>query len=172
MDDSETASGTRQRGRGAKRGAGRAGGNAQPIDMGLLPELIGFNLRCAQVALFQHFNSSVGASAISAPQFGALLLIEANPGISQSAVAEALRFDRSTLVQIIDRLEGRELVVREVSSHDRRSHALRLTGKGATLLTELKQAAQDHEKDVARGLSDAERDQLIALLQRIHTPQD
>ena len=139
--------------------------------MGLLPELIGFNLRCAQVALFQHFNATVGESEISAPQFGALLLIEANPGISQSAVAEALRFDRSTLVQIIDRLEGRDLVVREVSSHDRRSHALRLTNKGTALLAELKQAARDHERDVARGLSDEERDQLINLLRRIHTPQ-
>ena len=170
MDDTETASDSRTKGRGAKRGAGRTGSSIQTIDMGLLPELIGFNLRCAQVALFQHFNTTVGASSISAPQFGALLLIEANPGISQSAVAEALRFDRSTLVQIIDRLEGRELVVREVSSHDRRSHALRLTTKGANLLSELKQAARDHERDVARGLSEEDRDTLIKLLRRIHSP--
>ena len=83
--------------------------------MGLLPELIGFNLRCAQLTLFQHFSGSVGKDGISAPLFGTLLLIEANPDISQSAVAEALRFDRSTLVQIIDRLENRGLVVRNVS---------------------------------------------------------
>ena len=59
--------------------------------MGMLPDLIGFNLRCAQLALFQHFGATVGQDGISVPQFGTLLLIEANPDISQSAIAEALR---------------------------------------------------------------------------------
>lgn len=138
------------------------------IDMGLLPDLMGFNLRCAQLTLFQHFGATVGKEGISAPQFGTLLLIEANPDISQSAVAEALRFDRSTLVQIIDRLEDRGLVVRHVSPTDRRSHALRLTDKGTTELGKLKQLAAQHEADVAAGLSDAERAQLIALLAKLH----
>jgi DNA-binding MarR family transcriptional regulator len=139
------------------------------IDMGLLPDLIGFNLRCAQLSLFQHFSSTVGKDGISAPQFGTLLLIEANPDISQSAIAEALRFDRSTLVQIIDRLEGRGLVVRNVSPTDRRSHALRLTEKGAAELAGLKEIAQSHEADVAAALDDDERAQLILLLAKLHS---
>ena len=136
--------------------------------MGLLPNLIGFNLRCAQLTLFQHFNRSVGREGISAAQFGALLLIEANPDISQSAVAEALRFDRSTLVQIIDRLEGRGLVVRNVSPTDRRSHALRLTDEGVSELTMLKDLALQHEADVTTGLSEAEQTQLISLLAKLY----
>ena len=138
------------------------------INMGLLPNLIGFNLRCAQLTLFQHFSNSVGREGISAPQFGALLLIEANPDISQSAVAEALRFDRSTLVQIIDRLEGRGLVVRNVSPTDRRSHALRLTDEGVSELAMLKDLALQHEADVTTGLSEAEQTQLISLLAKLH----
>jgi len=171
MADSDAAPSGGGNDRGARRGQPRTGGG-QPIDLGMLPELIGFNLRCAQVALFQHFNATVGADSISAPQFGALLLIEANPCISQSAVAEALRFDRSTLVQIIDRLEGRGLVVREVSSQDRRTHALRLTDDGVATLARLKREALAHESDVARGLTEAEKVQLIELLQRIHSPED
>ena len=138
------------------------------INMGLLPNLIGFNLRCAQLTLFQHFNRSVGREGISAAQFGALLLIEANPDISQSAVAESLRFDRSTLVQIIDRLEGRGLVVRNVSPTDRRSHALRLTDEGVSELTMLKDLALQHEADVTTGLSEAEQTQLISLLAKLY----
>ena len=138
------------------------------INMGLLPNLIGFNLRCAQLTLFQHFSNSVGREGISAPQFGALLLIEANPDISQSAVAEALRFDRSTLVQIIDRLEGRGLVVRNVSPTDRRSHALRLTDEGISELAMLKDLALQHEADVTTGLSEAEQTQLISLLAKLY----
>ena len=137
--------------------------------MGMLPGLIGFNLRCAHLALFQHFSDTVGQEDITAPQFGTLLLIEANPDISQSAIAEALRFDRSTLVQIIDRLEGRDLVVRRVSPTDRRSHALRLTESGAALLEQLKELALAHEDEVAGALSADERLQLIDLLKKLYS---
>jgi len=143
------------------------------IDMGLLPRLIGFNLRCAQVAVFQHFNRTAGSGEISPPQLGALILIEANPGISQSAIAGALRFDRSTLVQIIDRLEERGFVVREVSAHDRRSHALKLTPEGAAALAGLKRLTATHEDHMTRMLSADEKKQLIDLLARIHqTPPE
>lgn len=146
----------------------RADDRRQGIDMGMLPDLIGFNLRCAQLALFQHFGATVGKDGISAPQFGTLLLIEANPNISQSAIAEALRFDRSTLVQIIDRLEGRGLVERHVSPTDRRSHALRITDDGKTALADLKEQAIAHEDDVAAGLSGEERAQFISLLKKLY----
>lgn len=149
-------------------GNGRSSPRGATIDMGILPELIGFNLRCAQLALFQHFNATVGKENISAPQFGTLLLIEANPGISQSAVAEALRFDRSTLVQIIDRLEGRGLVVRRVSPQDRRSHALELTAEGMEFLAKLKTMAVAHEAEVAAHLDEAERAKLIELLTKLY----
>lgn len=150
-------------------GSGVGAASRSQIEMGLLPDLIGFNLRCAQLALFQHFSATVGKDGISAPQFGTLLLIEANPDISQSAIAEALRFDRSTLVQIIDRLEGRGLVVRNVSATDRRSHALRLTAEGAAALSTLREAALKHEADVAKALNEEERAQLIALLAKVHS---
>jgi DNA-binding MarR family transcriptional regulator len=142
----------------------RSGG----IDMGMLPDLIGFNLRCAHLTVFQHFDATVGQENISAGQFGTLLLIEANPDISQSAIAEALRFDRSTLVQIIDRLEGRGLVNRHVAPQDRRSHALRLTDGGAALLGRLKEIALAHEAEVAGNLDAADRAQLIALLKKLY----
>jgi len=151
---------------GTRPEAARSPGEDE-IQMGLLPGLIGFRLRCAQAAVFKHFGQTVGRHAVSPPQFGALILVEANPGISQSAVAAALRFDRSTLVQIIDRLEERGLVVREVSARDRRSHALRLTEAGAALLETLKRVALEHEDHMARRLSPDERGALLRLLGRI-----
>lgn len=137
------------------------------IDMGILPDLFGFSLRCAQVAYFQHFSKTVAELDVTPPQFGALILIEANPGISQSAIASTLRFDRSTLVQIIDKLEDRKLVVRETAIHDRRSHALKLTPQGVETLIELKKRVASHEDHMARNLNEQEREQLIKLLGRL-----
>ena len=155
-------------GRTEPKTAGRSAEKAAQLDLGMLPDLVGFNLRCAQLSVFQHFGRTVGRGGITPPQFGTLLLIEANPDVSQSAVAEALRFDRSTLVQIIDRLEERGLVNRHVSPQDRRSYALRLTPEGAKTLARLKKAAVDHEKIAADALDDGERATLIALLQKLH----
>ena len=156
-----------------ERGGAGDGGTerGEEIDLGLLPELIGFNLRCAQVAMFQDFKRSVGEAEISPPQFGTLVLIEANPGISQSAIAAALRFDRSTLVQIIDRLEERGLVVREVSARDRRSHALKLTEDGARQLAALKRLIAAHEARLTAGLDPADKRTLVDLLRRIYQPK-
>lgn len=151
-----------------RRNSDRTPTRTQTLNSGLLPELIGYHLRCAQVAVFQHLNAAFRDLDITAPQFGTLLLIEANPGVSQSSVADALRFDRSTLVQIIDRLERRSLVVREMSPNDRRSNALRVTPAGLELLAELKERAFEHEEFIARGLSTDERKTLIRLLERIH----
>lgn len=153
--------------RAAADAAADAAPKSEPVDLGILPGLIGFNLRSAQVALFQHFNRSLGSAGISPPQFGTLVLIEANPGISQSAVAAALRFDRSTLVQIIDRLEGHALVVRESSARDRRSHALKLTAKGEKLLADLKKRVTAHEAAIADALTEAERQTLLKLLAQV-----
>jgi DNA-binding MarR family transcriptional regulator len=150
----------------APRGAEKVRG--QTLDSGLLPELLGYHLRCAQVAVFQHLNATFRDLDITGPQFGTLLLIDANPGVSQSSVADALRFDRSTLVQIIDRLERRGLVVRQMSPSDRRSNALRLTLTGTELLAELKERAFEHEDVIARNLTADERRTLIRLLERLH----
>jgi DNA-binding MarR family transcriptional regulator len=138
------------------------------ISLGILPDLLGFHLRCAQVAVFQDFAAAFGEHEISPPQLGALLLIEANPGVSQSAIAEALRFDRSTLVQIVDRLEELGLVVRETSAFDRRSHALKLTGEGVRAMERFRDLVRAHEAAVAADITAEERRTLIALLERIY----
>mgnify|MGYP001163993984 FL=1 len=147
-------------------------GNTQTTQMGGLHELIGYNLRCAQIAVFQHFKKTVGNFNISPAQYGAMVLIKANKGISQSAIASALRFDRSTLVQIIDRLESRNLVVREASINDRRSYALRLTKSGSAMLSRLRKLVEKHEKYMTENLTDIDRQTLIQLLARVHKEVD
>ncbi|HUK00422.1 MAG TPA: MarR family transcriptional regulator [Stellaceae bacterium] len=135
--------------------------------LGFLDTLIGYHLRRAQVGLFQHFARTVGRAGVTPGQLGVVAMIGANPGLSQTGLGRALGIDRSTMVALIDALEERGLVVREVSPNDRRSHALRLSSKGTELLGRLEEAARAHESDWAGALSAAERRQLIELLRRL-----
>ena len=134
-------------------------------DLGVLPGLIGYQLRLTQRAIFTDFADTVGESGISPGLFGILVVIGENPGLTQQALANAAHLDRSTVVTVIDKLEDRGLVERHAA--DRRSNGLFLADKGATLLRELKRKVALHERRVVQDLSMRERTQLIALLQRI-----
>ncbi len=133
----------------------------------MLPKLIGYNLRRAQVAVFQDFAATVGKLDITPGQAGVLMIVEANPGLKQTELAGALRIDRSTVVAVIDRLEGRGLLRRAPAPGDRRSYALRLSAKGGRLLGRLGALIAQHERKIARNLSAAEKATLVRLLGRL-----
>ena len=74
-----------------------------PLQPGALAGLLGYRLRLAQQAVFRDYASSVGE--VSPGRVGILLLIDANPGVTQSRLARAVHLDRSTMVGVIDTLE-------------------------------------------------------------------
>lgn len=138
---------------------------------GILPDLIGYNLRQAQVAVFLDFAATVDGHDITPGQFGVLILIEANPGLNQSQLGVAMGVDRSTVVAVIDRLEARRLVARRPAPQDRRSYALELTPEGSRILAELRPEVLAHEAHIAADLSPAEQRTLIDLLKRLCKPK-
>jgi DNA-binding MarR family transcriptional regulator len=135
--------------------------------LGLLPELLGYQLRLAQRVMFDDFAAAMGELEVSPGLFGMLVIIEANPGLKQTELAHAARLDRSSLVPALDKLEARGLVARRASAEDRRVNGLWLTPDGTVLLKKLKQRVARHEQHLARNLSADERQTLLALLQRI-----
>ncbi|HET8727086.1 MAG TPA: MarR family transcriptional regulator [Alphaproteobacteria bacterium] len=140
---------------------------ADETDYGLLPQLLGYNLRRAQVAVFANFQQATGPFDLTPGQFGVLILIRENAGLSQSELGNALGIDRSTMVAVIDRLEARGLVVRAASPKDRRSYALRLSAAGESLVDEMTPRIRAHEAAIAKDLSEAEKATLIDLLSRL-----
>lgn len=147
----------------------RHGGRDDGLDHGILPGLIGYQLRLAQLAVFRDFERSVGELGVSPGRFGVLVLIHGNPGITQSRLAEAVGLDRSTLVPVLDGLERRTLIERR-RGEDRRTNGLRLTISGKRLLDRVKRRILAHERRMISGLSDLEREQLIALLAKLRSP--
>lgn len=162
MDTKQTA---RKQARPAAA-ARRANPEPAALDPGPLPGLLGYRLRLAQQSVFRDFERSVGTLGISPGRAGMLLLIEANAGLSQSRLAEAVGLDRSTLVPILDDLERRQLVERRPGI-DRRTNGLALTAAGKRFLVSLKRQVGEHEDRIAARLTPREREQLIGLLARL-----
>lgn len=156
--------GTRQ----AKVAAAAGEAPEAEIDLGKLPGLLGYQLRLAQLSVFQSFGEAMAPWGLSPGQLGVLEIIANNPGLNQTQLSKALGIDRSTLVAVLDGLEGRGLLARKPSPSDRRSHALELTGRGAALLREIGPSLDSHERRIAEPLSSADRRTLIALLRRMN----
>ena len=136
------------------------------VDMAGLDTQIGFALRLAQVAVFNDLLGALKESDLRLTDFSVLLLIGANPGISQQAIGEALRIQRPNLVTIVDALQQKSLVRRDTSPQDRRSYALSLTGAGTKLLARAKTAHQRHARKVNAAVG-SQHDVVLAALKRI-----
>ena len=136
----------------------------QNLRLGPLPALLGYRLRLAQQAVFRDFGATV--SDLSPGRVGILLLIEANPDVTQSRLAQAVGLDRSTMVGVLHALEAQRLVERRRGA-DRRTKGLLLTPSGRAFVTALKRRIRVHERRVAGRLTPQERMHLLTLLAKL-----
>lgn len=148
-----------------KRARAAAGSTAiaEPIELGHLTSFLGYHLRRAQLAAFERFATAVQPIDVNPVEFSVMLLIEANPGIKQTTLARFLAVERSTMVRLVDRLVGIDLVKRGTST-DRRSAPPELTPLGRATLSGLVPKVRHAESLLASRLSAAERDTLLHLL--------
>jgi DNA-binding MarR family transcriptional regulator len=168
--DSETGSlggATSAFGEGAVQGIPVVRAIRRPIDMDILPELLGYNVRCAQLALQRSFVRTMGANEIGSGIFGLLVLAGANPGIAQIQIATHLNVDKASVVSMVDKLEESGWLVRRRAAHDRRRYGLFLTPEGTRQLKQLKTQMQEREQGLSALYNEEERRQLISLLQRM-----
>lgn len=137
---------------------------AEPVDLGALPNLVGYMLRRAQLAVFQDFWRGYEAFDIRPAQYAVLMIIERNPGLRQSQVSAALNIKRANLVALLDSLEHRGLAKRVPVATDRRSYALHLTDEGAALMKKLAEANAAHEQRISAKIGEDGRKELLRLL--------
>jgi DNA-binding MarR family transcriptional regulator len=140
---------------------------AAPIDLGPLPQLAGYMLRRAQLAVFQDFWRAYVEHYIRPAVYAVMIVIQRNPGLRQSQVSAALNIKRANLVALLDSLESRGLARRVPVATDRRSYALHLTEAGEKLMEKLDALNAAHEKRVSAVIGEAGRKELLRLLHGI-----
>jgi DNA-binding MarR family transcriptional regulator len=137
------------------------------VDYADLREHFGYALKRAQIASFEAFSRATRGAQITPPRFTALVILGGNPGISQSALGEALGTARSGAMMLADWLEQRGLAERRHRPDDARAWGLFLTGKGETLLRSLKRSVKKHDREFARRLDPKEQKDLLRLLGKL-----
>ena len=114
------------------------------------------------------FDASVAEAGIdlTSVQFAALAMIGANPGIDQASLANAIAFDRPTTGGVIDRLEAKGFVRREITKADRRMRHLYLEPAGKAILDGATPIVRRVQDLMLEGLSETERATLLRLLSK------
>jgi DNA-binding MarR family transcriptional regulator len=122
----------------------------------------GFLIRRAQqshVAAWQKLVST----EISSVQYGVLSVLFAFPQSTQRDLCEKLDLDRSTVADVVARLERRGLIHRVRDDTDRRRNRLRITAEGHSVLGILEPKVAAMDSYLTRGLSSGE----VPLLRRL-----
>lgn len=141
----------------------------EAIDFGPFDDWIGFRLRMAQIASFQSFARHTQSVGLSPGRLAALILIDRNPGISQTALARAIGSDKSTLTPVLDNLVKRGLISRMRTRSDRRLYELSLTDEGREVMRAMQDCAELHERELDAVVGSRERAQFIRILRKIST---
>lgn len=136
------------------------------LDLGILPGLVGYRVRRAQMALYQDFLAACAPFALRQAQFAVLEIVARNPGVAPSAVSAALGIKRTNFVPLFDELARRGLAERRVDPGDGRGRGLFLTAAGAALVARARAAILAQEAQLAQRLGPADTKTLLALLAR------
>ena len=101
-------------------------------------------------------------------QAKALVRLEKNEGVSQARLAELAEVDPMTMVRILDRMEAEGLLERRPDPTDRRARCLYLTAKAKPILGEIWRLSDEIRAEIFAGVSQAEREQFMSVLQRLY----
>ena len=118
------------------------------------------------------FADRLVALRLTPGQAGLLRLVAKEPGLNQRQLAGRLRAQPSRVVALVDELQQRGLLARRPREGDRRSHVIELTEDGRRALMAIREIAEAHEAEITGSLSQDERVELAALLQRLAAALD
>lgn len=138
-----------------------------PLEPEDLAAMVSYQVRLLQIAAYKTFESKTKGYGSAPRYFGLLRIIQSNPGLHQSRLAEAVCLDRSSLVPILETLTAEGLIERRPSETDKRVRCVYMTGAGAALLADLARKVDQHEAELVAPLTEAERETLSHLLRRV-----
>ncbi len=109
------------------------------------------------------------AHGMTRAQWGILIWLDRQPGITQKELAELLEVEPITVARLIDRLESRGMVERRPDPRDRRIWRLHLSKPAFAVLKDINRQRTDMEALVTHDIDEASHGTMIETLLRMKT---
>lgn len=135
--------------------------NAQPL---------GVKIKLINEKIKQHLNDRLKDNNLTLSQFMVLKYLKQhdNEKVSQKELAQAVQVTHPTMIGLIDRLEEKGMVSRQVDGNDRRYRYIRLTDMGRQYLNQSKQDAEAMDSALVRNFTQEEVAVLKSLLDKVY----
>ncbi|MFP3384326.1 MarR family winged helix-turn-helix transcriptional regulator [Tritonibacter sp. SIMBA_163] len=133
------------------------------LEIATLPATLIRRLHQISVARFATVMSAAGLD-LTPVQYTAIAALDARPGIDQATLSGLIGYDRATLGKVVERLEIKQLVQRDICPEDRRARRLRLTERGQSLFAAARPNVEAIQPEILSNLTPEEREALVRLL--------
>jgi MarR family transcriptional regulator, lower aerobic nicotinate degradation pathway regulator len=100
-------------------------------------------------------------------QYAALAAINNHPGIDQTALSNIIAFDRTTIGEVVRRLEKKKLIKRSNGAVDRRTKSLHITAAGERLMRDIEPAVAETQRLILAPLKPAARNAFMQMLKHL-----
>ncbi|TDJ19613.1 MAG: MarR family transcriptional regulator [Gammaproteobacteria bacterium] len=124
----------------------------------------GFILHDVARLLRTTYDRRVRELGLTRSQWWVLTHLFRKDGITQSELAEILELEKPSLGRLLDRLEAKGWVRREMDARDRRAKRVFLTSAAETPMRVMRKIAAGVREDALSGLSTADRDRFVDAL--------
>jgi DNA-binding MarR family transcriptional regulator len=138
-----------------------------PNDDLRIHEKPGHLIRRLQQISFAVFMDQTRKFKITPVQYSTILAIDNHPGIDQTALCNIIAFDRSTIGDVVTRLEKKKFIRRLSGPVDRRTKSLYITPSGHRLIRDIEPAVQSTQRLILAPLKPSERDVFMQMLKHL-----
>jgi DNA-binding MarR family transcriptional regulator len=135
-----------------------------------LASRLGYLLKHAQLRLAELTGAAMAPFGVTGRECAVLIAVDSQLPLSQQEVAGRLGVDRTTMVALIDELEGKGLLQRRRDPDDRRKNVVALTGAGRSTLRRASRAGDEAERRFLAALSGDEAAALKQALRAVAFP--
>jgi MarR family transcriptional regulator, lower aerobic nicotinate degradation pathway regulator len=132
-----------------------------------LPDMPGHLIRRLQQIALALFLEQAKSYDFTPVQYAALVAIGNHPGLDQTTLCNAIALDRSTIGDVVGRLEKKGLIRRLNGSSDRRTKSLHITPAGSRLIRDIEPSVEETQRLILAPLKPNERSAFMQMLKRL-----
>ena len=125
-----------------------------------LTQCINYLLTTAQHKVFQEMSTRLDQFDVTPVQYGVMYCLWEGGKNKPKEIAAELQLENSTISGVLERMEKKVLIERQVSKEDRRFIEVVLTGKGQALREPILTTVEEVNRDVMSVMPEKEQEEL------------
>lgn len=138
-----------------------------PMRLEEMYEAPGHLIRRAQQIAVAIFMEETAAFDITTVQYATLVTVSSQPGLDQTRLVNLIALDRSTIGNVVERLEAKSLLRREAGTEDKRTKCLFPTPQGEALLHSMQAAVARAQARILAPLLPEDRTRFLEMLRTV-----